>query len=194
MIWSLFFYDIMFNSDIGGNYMETMQTMLTRKSTREFKTKQISDEDLSKILLAGAISPVARRKYAECRLTVVQSKEVLRVLGEKTAKNPLHPGANPFYSAPTLIFVSTMDDPSNMNIASASCIIENMHLAATDLNLGSVLLYGMINDIKNKPDLLNIIEIPHGFTPICALAVGYPVVHLSLREAPVNQIVVNFVK
>ena len=176
--------------------METMQTMMTRKSTREFKGTQIRDEDLSKILLAGSISPVGRRMYNDCRLTVVQSKEILAILSEKTTKNPLHPGANPFYSAPTLIFVSSRTESGSleMNIANASCIIENMHLIATDLGLGSVLLYGMMREIRENEALLTSLKIPAGFTPICALAVGYPVVPLSIRTTPSSQIIINYVK
>jgi len=177
--------------------METMQTIMTRKSTREYKETQISDNDLSKILLAGSLSPVGRRMYNDFRLTVVQSKEVLAILGEKTAKNPLHPGANPFYSAPTLIIVSSRSDTVNQGvyIASAACIIENMHLMVTDLGLGSVLLFGMLPEIRKNPELLTLLCVPSGFTPICALAVGYPVVPLSIRTIPTSsQIVVNHVK
>ena len=58
----------------------------------------------------------------------------------------------------------------------ASCIIENMMLASTDLKLGSVYLYAVpavLGQLKNAcPDLYRELNIKDGFFPVAMMAVG----------------------
>jgi len=61
----------------------------------------------------------------------------------------------------------------NIQYANAGCIIENMLLAATDLGMDSIYLWGAVNVIAKNPDLLNELGIPAGFTPVSGAGLGY---------------------
>lgn len=59
-------------------------------------------------------------------------------------------------------------------IADVGCILENMQLAATDIGLGSVYLWALLNRIPQSPQFVASLELPEGFKPVSALALGYP--------------------
>ena len=85
------------------------------------------------------------------------------------------PGMNPFYGAPTVVIVSAKkSETENIEYSNAACVIENMLLAATDLGIGSVYLWGFIIALNLNDSLLKELNIPEGFTPISGIALGYP--------------------
>jgi nitroreductase len=52
-------------------------------------------------------------------------------------------------------------------------MIENMLLAATDRNIGSVYLWSAIMAIQLDSELYQYLDLPDGFFPISSLALGY---------------------
>ena len=67
-------------------------------------------------------------------------------------------------------------------IADVGCILENMQLAATDIGLGSVYLWALLNRIPQSPQFVASLELPEGFKPVSALALGYPAKPLEKRS------------
>ena len=57
--------------------MEWNKVMRTRKSCREYIDEQITTAQLKALLEAGCAAPVARGKFEQLQLTVVQDKELL---------------------------------------------------------------------------------------------------------------------
>ena len=57
--------------------METLQALKKRRSCRRYLKKQISDKDLSSILLAGTMAPVGGNRYDDIYITVVQNPDLL---------------------------------------------------------------------------------------------------------------------
>ncbi len=152
--------------------METLDAIKNRVSTRKFLQKQIEEKDLQIILEAGKQAPVAYNKYSDLVITVVQDKEILKEIDRLCDE---YYGADTmiFFNAPTLIFVSSKKAKYDQEYENVACIMENMALAATDINVGNVYLKGMTLHIEEKT-LTNLLKLEEGIKPIAALGVGYP--------------------
>ena len=157
--------------------METLKTIVKRKSTRAFSTeKQIARADLDIILAAGCAAPVGMADYASIHLTVVQSPEFLAKINS-TARAAFNLDRDVLYGAPTFVLVSVSEQQKapNIHFANVGCIVENMLLAATDLGIDSVYLWGASNVIAGNAELCKQIGIPDGFKPASGAALGYAV-------------------
>lgn len=176
--------------------MELMKAIAMRKSTRSYKPEQISEEDLNIILSAGCSAPVGRGAYDNVHLTVVQNAELLDRISKMTAKLYNRPEANPVYDAPTVVVVSgrPKEEFPHAEIANAACIIENMSLAATDIGVGSVYLWGILQAFRADSELLNALHLPEGFVPASCLALGYPTKPLTVEKELKQTISINIVK
>lgn len=152
--------------------METLDAIKNRVSTRKFLPKQIEEKDLQIILEAGKQAPVAYNKYSDLVITVVQDKNVLNEIDRLCDE---YYGADTmiFFNAPTLIFVSSKPAKYDQEYENVACVMENMALAATDINVGNVYLKGMTLHIEEKT-LANLLKLEDGIKPIAALGVGYP--------------------
>lgn len=151
--------------------METLEAIKNRVSTRKFLSKQIEEKDLQIILEAGKQAPVAYNKYSDLVITVVQNKEILNEIDRLCDE---YYGADTmiFFNAPTLIFVSSKKAKYDQEYENVACIMENMALAATDIDVGNVYLKGMTLHIEEKT-LANLLNLEEGVKPIAALGVGY---------------------
>lgn len=184
--------------------METFEVMIKRGSTRSFKSEQINDETLEKILEAGELAPIASKDYGRMLITVIQNEEFLKKIG-KTMGNYLgKPSVNPLYKAPTFIVISGKEYPPfglggnkipqpNLEYANAGCIIENMTLMATDLGIGSVYLTGALYAFTIESELLKQLDLPEGFRPISGIALGYPQKALPNRKKR-SKIIIQTIK
>ncbi|AEF84034.1 nitroreductase [Treponema primitia ZAS-2] len=202
------------------NYLELLKS---RASTRKFTEKQITEKELSDILLAANSAPVGSNLYKDIHLTVVQNKEILNKLSEAAVKRsedkkrmkqisgdvklddmsdmstdietPAKPHS-PFYSAPTVIFVShrNQDVQPGIEFSNVACIVLSMHLAATDLGLGSVFMWHILESMREIPELDNsyLLNFPEGFSPLLGIALGYPEKPLKTRELRADKIKTDY--
>ena len=123
--------------------MEVMDAMSRRRSCRAYLPQQILNEKRDEILKAANAAPVGMGEYQNVRLSVIQSAALLEKLDRCGAAFLGDPSLRPTYGAPTVILVSvSRDSKQDAAYCNAACIVENMHLAATDLGLGSVYLLG----------------------------------------------------
>ncbi len=179
--------------------MNTLDTLATRRSTRKFMpSQQVEMEKIATILKAAYASPVGHSEYKGLHISVIQNATLLQELAAYCGKAFGNEKYNPFYNAPTLIIVSAKpeEDGQLVYIANVGCVMENMQLAATELGLGCVFLWAMLNRIPQSPDFLEALSLPESFKAISALALGYPQIPLSkrtLQDIPDNKIVTNFI-
>lgn len=149
--------------------MEFMEVIKKRKSVRKYIDKQISEEDLHQILLAGCAAPISRKDYDSIKFTVVQDKTMLNKVS-----GAVDSSSDPLYHVPTLIIISTTKAAiEHVEYFNVACIVENMLLSATNLKLGSIFLTYFLLTIKKRKDLLKELAIPEGYEPISAVGVGY---------------------
>ena len=153
--------------------METKQAILQRKSTRSYHPDQLPEEVLNHILVAGSAAPIAMKKYETMHITVIQDQGLLSDINDQLKQNASRPG-EPLYGAPTLIVVSSKDNPDTMAYANASCMLENMFLTATDQGIGSVYIWSASLVLKANPELCQKLHLPDGFSPIASGVFGYP--------------------
>ncbi len=176
--------------------MEWNKVMMTRQSCREYTEEQITESQLKAVLQAGCAAPVARGKFEQLQITVVQKPELLKTIDAVVAKAFGDDSFSCTRGAPTVILVSVQEQEgqiSPMMMASAACVVENMHLAATDLGLGSVYL-GSIQQVCNSLEVLYNLKLQDGFWPVLALSVGNARQPMEARPVPMTKIFTNFVE
>lgn len=154
--------------------MELMKAIETRYSCRGFLDKQVSEEDLATILHAGKCAPVGMKLYDDYLITVIQDADFLARFDKAADPVRRRPGSI-FYGAPTVLLVSgkVSDAFAGLEQCSASCILQNMLLAATDLGLASVFIKNMVAVLNLAPEILAQLDLPEGFVPIAGMALGY---------------------
>lgn len=176
--------------------MEWKDLMCRRKSCREYTEEQITADQLQAILQAGCAAPVARGQYDKLQLTVVQDKALLEQIDQAAKQAYGNADFSCTRGAPTVIIVSVQEEQgqiSPMMIASAGCVVENMHLAAADLGLGSVYL-GSIQAVNNSFEVLYKLKLQDGFWPVSALAVGNAKEAAEQRDVPMTRIFTNTIE
>ncbi len=162
--------------------MELFEVIEKRFSNRKFLEKQISDDDLNKILKAGMQAPVGRGKYEDMHITVIQDKDLLEEISGLAEHSV-------FYNAPTLVVISARDDGYGLDKENSACVAMNMLLAATSLGLGNIYLNLVVGLIKENKDVLDKLGLPDGFVPVVGVGLGYADgEHIREHEIKVNYI------
>ncbi|MEY8330330.1 nitroreductase [Lachnospiraceae bacterium 48-33] len=174
--------------------MEIFETIMTRRSTRKYKRKPVQREVIEKIVEAGRFAPSGGNSQS-IHFIVVTNKDVLDELAESVenqfskmeitkgmyrslARSVAASKAGRYrydYDAPVLIITTNHKECRN-NIADCSCALENMMLAANELNLGSCWVNQLwwLND--NDVILKHLYELgmEQSESVYGALVVGYP--------------------
>lgn len=143
--------------------MEFDQVLSIRQSTRRYTEKQIGSEQIEAILAAANRSPVGSNLYRDIHITVVQdqnkllhlceaawkrfsSKDKVKEIAGDTVSEERAKDKTPnlFYGAPTVFFISHRKQNLQEGIewANVTTVTNQMHLAATNLGLGSVYMWG----------------------------------------------------
>lgn len=174
--------------------METLKAMNTRKSVRSY-TGALSDEALQTVLKAGQAAPIGRGKYDTMHMTVIRDKSLLEEIDRAGAAFFGDMKLTPLYGAPCLVLVSTViADPATANVphSNAAVVIENMSLAATDIGIGSCLIWGCINGLNADAGLVAKLGLPEGHTVCCGIVLGETEDALEEREIPADRISVSY--
>lgn len=144
---------------------ETVETILSRRSVRQYLPDPISKDDISTLLECARFAPSGLNNQP-WRFSVIEDKEIGRQLSNLTHYSEI------VSSAPLIIAVF-LDTASSYHrekdlMAIGACI-QNILLAAHSLNLGAVWL-GEI--LKNKEEVSKILNAPDEFELAAVLAVG----------------------
>ncbi len=166
--------------------MNTLDAIFTRKSTRAYKNIQISEENLQTIIKAGCAAPIGMARYDTLHLTVVQNEDLLAKIfdeAEEVMFKAVGMRKNMNFGAKTMILVSSAPAyREGIEYAHAGFVIENMVIAATFLGIDSVVLGGPISAIAESEELIKVLQIPEGFSPILAVSFGY-----AIEDAPAKE-------
>lgn len=162
--------------------MELKEALKKRITVRDYnEDKQITEEQLKYILFAGMSAPISRKDYSSIKITVVQEKKLLQELSD-----PFGEGEKLIYNVPTVIVISTKKSAfENIECFNVACMVENMLLAATDLDLGSIYLTSFLRKAGNNSDIFQKLEVIEGYKPISAVGVGYNKIKTKVEEVEV---------
>ncbi|MCL2136579.1 MAG: nitroreductase family protein [Coriobacteriia bacterium] len=175
--------------------MDFEKVLRMRRSTRSYTDQQVTESDIEKLIRAAQSAPLASGDHETTHLTVVCDQalmsEVRAACQRKSARTGLTSDA--LYGAQTIIFVSVTDiSEDNIEYCNVACIIENIHLQATALGLGSVYIWGCLKKLRENTEVLAKLGLPDGYELYSAIAVGYPTEPLVERE-PSNRIGLNVI-
>ena len=159
-----------------------MYNLIThRHSERRFTNKNISQEDIQKVIDAGLAAPSGQNTQP-WHFTVIQDKDTQKELVNNCKRAFLEHGAdwrknwakkenfNPFYSPDIIIVISNNSSVENSN-EDCCFAIQNMVLMAESLGLSSCIIRDICWAI-NK-DNKEIYAIPEEFDCFMCIAIGY---------------------
>ena len=174
--------------------MSFMDLLAKRRSTREYNDIPVTPEQIEVLLKAANAAPIGKGLYETVHLSVIQNKPLLKRVSAIAQEAFGDPSMDPFYGASTVILASCIEKSSTtVGLADSACMVENMHLAATDLGLGSVYLYGFIHTIAKDETLVRQLGVPSGFVPVAALAVGSTDLPPEPRELVTDKIQTDYI-
>lgn len=177
--------------------MTAFENLYSRRSIRTYNGDNLTETELKEILKAAYAAPVGRALYDTLAMTVITNKDYLARWEEATAEAFGEPGLHPFYGAPTVILISSVvgEAPQdNVNYSNAAIIAQNMTLAATELGVGSCLIWGAVRALNVNPELTKELNIPEGMIPCCAVALGHTDEKFEVREVQDDRIRTEYFK
>ncbi|MCS7102779.1 MAG: nitroreductase family protein [Candidatus Korarchaeum sp.] len=141
-----------------------LNLLLTRRSVRKFEGREVSDEDIRRMLDAARYAPSARNSQP-WEFVVVKDKRLIEELGR------VHKYAYPLLDAPLAIVVlcDPKASPTSYLVDCANATLYLM-LAAHALGIGSV----WIQSLRDTESVNSIIGAPADRVPVAVLALGYP--------------------
>ena len=174
--------------------MNTFENIMTRRSTRKYLDKKVSQELLDKIIETGRYAPSGGNNQSN-HFLVIQNKQIIAHLVKMVEKafskmeitenmyrslqnsiNLSKKGGYVFcYNAPVLIIVANKKDYGN-NQADCALALENMMLEANELDLGSCYINQLkwINEDQKILSYLQSLGMNEVERVYGSLIVGYP--------------------
>ena len=167
---------------------DILEVISTRSSIRAYTNEELTKEQLDALINAGLQAPTATNKQ-EFHITVVKKGDpILDELDvekrkcyaanepdEEKKKAILSAPANFYYDAPIVLFIS-VDKDFRWSRLDAGIVVENIHLAAHGLGLGSLII-GCVDGAlsqEQKGYFSEKLHFPENYEFAIALAVGYP--------------------
>ena len=151
---------------------ETMKTILTRRSVRNFTREPISDEIINNLVDAAMHAPsgMCRKTW---KFTVVSNKEIIERLASVISK-VLDRAGYDMYN-PVAIIIPSNERDSKYGREDNACALQNIFLAAESYGVGSVWI-NQLTDICDEPEIREILhelEIPDEHVVYGLAALGY---------------------
>lgn len=174
--------------------MNTFENIMTRRSTRKYLDKEVSQELLEKIIETGRYAPSGGNNQSN-HFLIIQNKQIIDHLVKlvenafskmeitenmyESLKNSINlskKGGYVFcYNAPVLIVVANKKDYGN-NLADCAIAIENMMLEANELDLGSCYINQLrwLNEDQEIISYLQSLGMKDDERVYGSLIIGYP--------------------
>ncbi len=157
---------------------EVLEIIKKRRSVRFYKQEAVPEELLDAVLEAGTFAPTGMNKQSPVIISVTSEKyrkELSRLNAEVLGKE-----TDPYYGAPAIVLVLANPEIGTF-VEDASCVLENMMLAAASLGLGSVWVNRerQIFDSERGKELLREWGLPERLRGVGSIALGYAAAPLS---------------
>ena len=158
---------------------ETIKSIMSRQTVRQYKNEQIKDDELE-IIKKAAIAAPSARNMQPCHIRFIQNKEYLDGMNTdfKEAVGYDTPAytrwdVNPVYqTAPTLALIFADGE----HFMDAGIMVENIAIAAQGIGLGTCIIgsIGALFEDKRAKKWKTLFDIPQSYKFQIAVAIGYP--------------------
>ena len=154
---------------------QVIETIMARRSIRQYKPVAVSRDTLQTILECGINAPNGMNAQS-WEVRVVDDPVVMEELvAAMSAGNPDVPKASIkgcFRNAPTMIFIA---NALSYDCSQIDCglLSENIMLSAWSLGVGSICLGSPIRFLKNSPEALARLGFSEGYNPVICVGLGY---------------------
>ncbi len=148
-----------------------METIFNRRSVRKFSDKDISVEDLTKILKAGMRAPSAGNEQS-WELIVTRDRSKMREIIKSNQYAQMLEQANA-----TIVVCGDVNQqkyPYDFWVQDCSACTQNILLEAKYLGIGSVWI-GTYPVEERVNAIREIFGLPEGVIPLSVVALGYPI-------------------
>lgn len=149
--------------------MEVMEALLTRRSIRKYKDKDVSDEQIRNIIEAAMMAPSAGNAQP-WQLVIVRNKELLAKVKD------IHPYVGMAAKAPLAILVCgdlSLEKFRGFWVQDCAAATQNLLLACHGLGLGAV--WTGIHPLKDREDAFRkLFNLPEQVVPLALVVIGHP--------------------
>ena len=149
--------------------MKFKDLYLKRRTCRSYKPIEVEEDKLTYILDAGMHAPVSRGSYKDYLLYSLKGEKFERIIS--IIKNVR--GMDVSYNSKNVILLFSKNNSEVLANQDAGSIIENMCLAASDLDLGSTFSYSVARLIASSKECLEILNVPTDYKILSGMFVGY---------------------
>lgn len=149
--------------------MEFKDLYLKRRTCRSYKPIEVEEDKLTYILDAGMHAPVSRGSYKDYLLYSLKGEKFERIIS--IIKNIREMDVS--YNSKNVILLFSKNNSEVLANQDAGSIIENMCLAASDLDLGSTFSYSVARLIASSKECLEILNVPTDYKILSGMFVGY---------------------
>lgn len=151
---------------------EVIDAIKARVSVRNYYSDKIPDELLNAVLEAGTYAPTGRNKQSPTIIAITSDK--YRKTISRLNAEVMGSDKDPYYGAPVVVLVLANPE-SNTYVEDASCVLENMMIAAASLGLGSVWVHREreIFESDEGKALLREWNLPETLRGVGSIALGY---------------------
>ena len=143
--------------------MDALKLLSARRSVRKFKTREISDSDLSVIVDAARLAPTARN-IQPWEFIVIKDKATLKHIGEVAS-------ANGYFISSASACVAVICSDTKYYLEDGSSATTCALLAATALGIASCWVAGDKKDYSQV--VLKFLQVPAGYKLISLIGLGY---------------------
>jgi nitroreductase len=168
--------------------MDVLEAIKGRRSIRAFRSNDVSQEMVEKLIDAARWAPSAGN-IQPWEFIIVRNPEIKRRLAEAAL------GQSFIEDAPVIIVVCADEEQSARGygprgrtlycIQDTAAAIQNIHLAAYSMGLGTCWVGAFREEEARK-----VLNIPEGVRPVAIIPVGYPAESPSPRSRrPLRQII-----
>ncbi len=146
---------------------QCLETILARTSVREYNTKEITTEEIGKLLRAGMAAPSSRDRRP-WHFIVVSDKSMLQHLGEQLVTASALKNANK-----AILVCGDIEISDNCWFLDGAAATQNILLAATSLGIGSV--WAAIFPYEDRSKIISdVFQLPENIKALAIIPLGYP--------------------
>lgn len=146
---------------------QTLETIFSRKSVREYSEKEISQDTINLLLKAGMSAPSSRDRRP-WHFIIVSEREMLKYLGNNLKNAPVLKNANK-----AIVVCGDTELSDNCWFLDCSAATQNILLAAESMGLGAV--WTAVYPYDDREKVVNeAFALPENIRALAIIPLGYP--------------------